>query len=178
MQEIDLIFQHYYRPLCLYATHYLHDIDEAEDVVQDCFVKLISRSIMPENIKAFLYTSVRNACIDRLRRQSPIDTEISPSDLSGTISDDQAQESSFREAELWTAIELLPERCREIFLMSKRDGMTYREIAEELNLSEKTVEHQISKALKTLRGKKDDFLADFFLYFTFHPWGYSVILAL
>lgn len=61
MQEIDLIFQHYYRPLCLYATHYLHDIDEAEDVVQDCFVKLISKNIMPENIKAFLYTSVRNA---------------------------------------------------------------------------------------------------------------------
>lgn len=56
MQEIDLIFQQYYRPLCLYATHYLHDIDEAEDVVQDCFVKLISRNIMPENIKAFLYT--------------------------------------------------------------------------------------------------------------------------
>ena len=178
MQEIDLIFQHYYRPLCLYATHYLHDIDEAEDVVQDCFVKLISRNIMPENIKAFLYTSVRNACIDRLRRQSPIDTEISPSDLSGTISDNQAQESSFQEAELWTAIELLPERCREIFLMSKRDGMTYREIAEELNLSEKTVEHQISKALKTLRGKKDEFSCRFFLYFTFHPWGYSVILAL
>ena len=105
MQEIDLIFQQYYRPLCLYATHYLHNIDEAEDVVQDCFVKLISRNIMPENIKAFLYTSVRNACIDRLRRQSPIDTEISPSDLSGTISDNQAQESSFQEAELWTAIE-------------------------------------------------------------------------
>ena len=118
-----------------------------------------------------VYTSVRNAWIDRLRRQSPIDTEISPSDLSGTISDDQAQESSFREAELWTAIELLPERCREIFLMSKRDGMTYREIAEELNLSEKTVEHQISKALKTLRGKKDDFLADFFYILPFIHGG-------
>lgn len=165
MQEIDLIFQQYYRPLCLYATHYLHDIDEAEDVVQDCFVKLISRNIMPENIKAFLYTSVRNASIDRLRRQSPIDTEISPTDLCVVISDDQAQESSFREAKLWTAIELLPERCREIFLMSKRDGMTYREIAEELNLSEKTVEYQISKALKTLRGKKDDFLADFSIFY-------------
>lgn len=150
MQEIDLIFQQYYRPLCLYATHYLHDIDEAEDVVQDCFVKLISRSIMPENIKAFLYTSVRNASIDRLRRQSPIDTEISPTDLCVVISDDQAQESSFREAKLWTAIELLPERCREIFLMSKRDGMTYREIAEELNLSEKTVEHQPFQGFKDL----------------------------
>ena len=153
MQEIDLIFQQYYRPLCLYATHYLHDIDEAEDVVQDCFVKLISRNIMPENIKAFLYISVRNACIDLLRCQSPIDTEISPTDLCVVISDDQAQESSFREAKLWTAIELLPERCREIFLMSKRDGMTYREIAEELNLSEKTVEHQISKALKTFQAE-------------------------
>lgn len=77
--------------------------------------------------------------------------------MSGIISDEQAVDSSSREAELWTAIEQLPERCREIFLMSKRDSMTYREIAEELCLSEKTVEHQISKALKTLRGKKGDF---------------------
>ena len=171
MQEIDLIFQQYYRPLCLYATHYLHDIDEAEDVVQDCFVKLISRSIMPENIKAFLYTSVRNACIDRMRRQSPIDTEISPSDLSGTISDDQAQESSFREAELWTAIELLPERCREIFLMSKRDGMTYREIAEELNLSEKTVEHQTATANNCGKCSTAGSLADFFYILPFIHGG-------
>ena len=151
MQEIDLIFQQYYRPLCLYATHYLHDIDEAEDVVQDCFVKLISRSIMPENIKAFLYTSVRNASIDRLRRQSPIDTEISPTDLCVVISDDQAQESSFREAKLWTAIELLPERCREIFLMSKRDGMTYREIAARCGIGEKAVERHIHLTLKFLK---------------------------
>ena len=171
MQEIDFGFQQYDRPLCLDGTHYLHDVDGAEDVVQDCFVKLISRSIMPENIKAFLYTSVRNACISRLRCQSPIDAEITPTDLCGVISDDQAQECSFREAELWTAIEQLPERCREIFLMSKRDGMTYREIAEELNLSEKIVEHQISKALKTLRGKKDDFLADFFYILPFIHGG-------
>lgn len=107
--------------------------------------------------KSFLYAAVRNACIDKLRRKNPIVQDISPSDLSGIISDEQAVDSSSREAELWTAIEQLPERCREIFLMSKRDGMTYREIAEELCLSEKTVEHQISKALKTLRGKKGDF---------------------
>ena len=122
---------------------------------------------MPENIKAFLYTSVRNACIDRLHRQSPIDTEISPSALRCPLSDTQAQESSFREAELWTAIELLPKRCREIFRMSKHDGMTYREMAEELNLSEKNMEHPISKALKTFRGQKADFLADFFYILPF-----------
>lgn len=170
MKEIDLVFQQYYRPLCLYALHYLHDLDEAEDVVQDCFVRLLeaekrdanssvsSLSMSnPQNLKSFLYASVRNACIDKLRRKNPIVQDISPSDLSGVISDEQAVDSSSREAELWTAIEQLPERCREIFLMSKRDGMTYREIAEELCLSEKTVEHQISKALKTLRGKKGDF---------------------
>ena len=172
---MDLVFQQYYRPLCLYALHYLHDLDEAEDVVQDCFVRLLeaekrdanssvsSLSLLnPQNLKSFLYAAVRNACIDKLRRKNPIVQNISPSDLSGVISDEQAVDSSSREAELWTAIELLPERCREIFLMSKRDGMTYREIAEELCLSEKTVEHQISKALKTLRGKKEDF---FFLSF-------------
>lgn len=165
-----MVFQQYYRPLCLYALHYLHDLDEAEDVVQDCFVRLLeaekrdanssvsSLSMSnPQNLKSFLYAAVRNACIDKLRRKNPIVQDISPSDLSGIISDEQAVDSSSREAELWTAIEQLPERCREIFLMSKRDGMTYREIAEELCLSEKTVEHQISKALKTLRGKKGDF---------------------
>ena len=148
MQEIDLIFQHYYRPLCLYATHYLHDIDEAEDVVQDCFVKLISRSIMPENIKAFLYTSVRNACIDRLRRQSPIDTEISPSDLSGTISDNQAR---------WHD---LSGDCRGTGPVGKDRGASD------------------FQGFKDLARQERGFSCRFFLYFTFHPWGYSVILAL
>ena len=64
--------------------------------------------------------------------------------------------------------------------MSKRDGMTYREIAEELDLSEKTVEHQISKALKTLRGKKEDFLADFFYIYLSSMGGFcnSCVIAI
>ena len=169
MQEIDMVFQQYYRPLCLYALHYLHDLDEAEDVVQDCFVRLlesdkyerlcllsVASQSLTNQLKSFLYASVRNACIDRLRCKNPILQDVSPSDLQGLITDEQAVDSSSREAELWTAIEQLPNRCREIFLMSKRDGMTYREIAEELGLSEKTVEHQISKALKILRGRKEE----------------------
>ncbi len=157
MQEFEELFLRYYRPLCLYATHYLHDIEESEDVVQDCFVRMLSSSsFQPTHPQAFLYLTVRNACIDRLRRKIPIDQTISPSDLTGVISDEDAQERSYQEAELWTAIEQLPERCREIFLMSKRDGMTYGEIAEELTLSVKTVEHQVSKALKILRNKRGD----------------------
>ena len=163
---IDALFKQYYRPLCLYAAHYLNgDIVTSEDIVQDCFVKLwqhddtdkhnISDKRNITEKRAFLYTAVRNACIDTLRCQHPEMTTIDPSDLEGIISDKEAVDRSEREAKVWEIINDLPDRCREVFLMSKRDGMTYNEIAEELGISVKTVEHQISKALKKLRNDKD-----------------------
>lgn len=155
MTNIDLTFRYYYRQLCLYALHYLKDIDTAEDIVQECFIKLLSYET--QNTKAFLFTAVRNACIDHLRKQSPIDIDIQPQDLEGFISDDEAQERSLHEAELWTAVDNLPPQCREILIMSKRDGLTYKQIATELGISEKTVEHQISKALKVLRSEIEGF---------------------
>ena len=155
--DIDTIFKTYYRPLCLYALHYLPGhLEQAEDIVQDGFLKLWKAQ--PQNPKAFLYTAVRNACIDSIRKSKTVTMEILPQDLDGDITDSEAQERSYREAELWTAIDHLPERCRQIFLMSKRYGMTYREIAAELNLSERTVEHQVSKALKRLKAHRQDLL--------------------
>lgn len=154
--DIDIIFKTHYRPLCLYAMHYLAgDVELAEDIVQDCFVKVWQRR--PEHAKPFLYTAVRNACIDHIRRNKVEIRDIQPQDMEGYITDTEAQERSQREAALWTAIDSLPERCRQIFLMSKRDDMTYREIAAELSLSEKTVEHQISKAIKRLKARHQDF---------------------
>ena len=135
--DIEQLFLLYYRPLCLYALRYVDDIDRAEDIGQDCFAPL-------------LFRIVHNRCIDELRRyqpQVPIPTDMAEDDV----------ESSFVAARLWTAIDTLPDRCREVFLMAKRDGMTYREIAEELGISERTVEHQVSKALRILRGKSQDF---------------------
>ena len=159
MHDIDLLFQYYYRPLCLYATHYLQDMEAAKDTVQDCFVRLIEQNReekASDNIKAYLYASVRNACLNELRKTNPIDTNLSPYDLEGVISDEEAIDRSFHEADLWTAIDNLPARCRQIFLMSKRDNMKYKEIAQQLAISEKTVEHQISKAFKILRKKEGD----------------------
>lgn len=154
--NIDHTFRCYYRPLCLYALHYIKEVETVEDIVQDCFVRLMENQSVT-NEKAWLYTTVRHACIDRLRMENPFTTDIKPTDMEGALSDDEAMERSLHEAELWTAIDSLPRRCREVFLMSKRDGKRYREIAEELGISEKTVQHQISKALKTLRGKVSDF---------------------
>ena len=159
----ELLFRYYYRPLCLYALHYIGDTDTVEDIVQDCFVRLIEHQ-EAGNPKAWLYTAVRNACIDRIRRDNPLIANVEPCDLEGTITDEEAAERSLHEAELWTAIDSLPEKCREIFLLSKRDGKKYREIAELLSISEKTVEHQISKALRILRGKAEDFFY-FFINF-------------
>ena len=161
--NVDILFRNYYRPLCIYALHYLRDVEQAEDVVQDCFVRLMEAGGDPQNARAWLYTVVRNRCIDLLRRRNPLLVNIQPEDLDGLISDEEAQERSFREARLWEAIDELPARCREIFLLAKRDGLTYREIAQRLDLSEKTVEHQVSKALKRLRGQQSSFFILFFL---------------
>lgn len=150
----DTLFKRYYRPLCLYAAHYFKgDIVVSEDIVQDCFVKLWQQEGKRDisDKRAFLYTAVRNACIDSLRRRHPEMTRIDPSDLEGVISDEEAVDRSEQEAKVWESINGLPDRCREVFLMAKRDGMTYKEIAEALNISVKTVEHQISKAMKKVR---------------------------
>ena len=155
MLSIETAFQKYYRPLCLYAMHYLcGDVDAAEDVVQDCFVRLWQHEA--NNGKAFLYTAVRNACIDRLRRNDPLCHEIEPQDLDGTITDEEAQDRSVLEARLWKAIDSLPHRQREALLLCKRDGLSYREAAKKMGISEKTVEHLLSNAMKALRGHRAD----------------------
>ena len=153
MMNTDLLFRHYYRPLCLYALHYIKDVEQVEDVVQDCFVRLMEQEADPQNARAWLYTAVHNRCIDQLRRHDPLLTDIQPEDLDGIISDEEAQERSQREARLWALIDELPPRQREILLLAKRDGLTYSAIAQRLGISEKTVEHQLSRAMKKLRGQ-------------------------
>jgi RNA polymerase sigma-70 factor (ECF subfamily) len=95
--------------------------------------------------------AVRNRCLDHLRRKGVQTESLKPHDTYGIIEEDDAEQRSAIEARLWTAIDSLPEKCRQIFLMSKRDGLKYEEIAEELGLSVNTVRNQISKALNTLK---------------------------
>lgn len=148
------IFLLYYRPLCLFAIHYLENIDNAEDVVQDCFTDIWARKDSVgniENLKSYLFTMVRNRCIDKLRENVDIDTNIQPSDLEDIISDAECEDLSFDEARLWTILDTLPVKCREVFLFAKRDGMRYEEIAEKMNISVNTVRNQMNKALKKLK---------------------------
>lgn len=162
---MEELFRYNYRPLCLYALHYLGDSDMAEDVVQECFATLwekLEAGLAVANRRAYLYMTVRNRCLDQLRRKGMQTESLKPYDTYGIIDDDDAQERSQIEARLWTAIDSLPEKCREVFLMSKRDGLKYEEIAIELGISENTVRNQISKALKVL---KDGAIKIFMFFF-------------
>lgn len=100
---------------------------------------------------AFLFRSVRNRSIDFLRSGENAGCKLSPEDCDSDISDDEAVQRSGVEAALWTAIDRLPDKRRMILLMSKRDRMSYQEIARELGISVFTVRNQISRALSELR---------------------------
>lgn len=152
--DFESLFSYNYRSLCIYALHYLSDVDAAEDVVQECFATLwekLQQGTEIANRKSYLYTAVRNRCLDQLRRKGVPTESLKPYDTYGIIDDDDAQERSQQEARMWTAIDSLPEKCREVFMLSKRDGLKYEEIAEELGLSINTVRNQISKALSVLK---------------------------
>jgi RNA polymerase sigma-70 factor (ECF subfamily) len=152
--NVDEIFRTYYRPLCLYALHYLRSVENAEDVVQDCITDFLERTgtgHRVSNVKSYLFMMVRNRSLDTIKEISGIDSSRSSDEFEDLIDESDYEEASFIEARMWTAIDSLPEKCREVFLLSKRDGLKYEEIAEELGISVNTVKNQVSKALKALK---------------------------
>lgn len=154
-------FKRLFRPLCMYSMHYVHDMDAAQDIVEDCFVSLLQKGL-PENADAASYirVAVRNRSIDYLRRNKSV--RIYPENTEGMLSDDDAFAGSCEESKIWEALERLPERQRQIFIMSRRDGLSHEEIAEELGISVRTVKNQISRALATFGRKKFTRILSFF----------------
>ncbi len=154
IKEFERYFNQYYTALGMYAMRFCGDADEAEDIVQETFSIVwdrFSERELPEHIKSYLYRVAHNITIDRLRQKNDKAALVSLEVADLTEVSEEAIDTSERDARLWIAIGKLPERCRQVFLMAKRDGFSHAEIAEELNISVKTVENQISKALKTLR---------------------------
>lgn len=162
-REFERWFKELYLPLGMYAMRIVGDAEEAEDVVEEAFMRVwqeVSGGKRVESFKAYMYRSVRNGCITcvRNRREMAGIEEIAEVD-------DEAVDTSVRDAKLWRAIDGLPEKCREVFLMSKRDGLSNEEIAEELGISIKTVKNQMTKAFSRLRDALDSGKKPFFLPF-------------
>ncbi|MCO6025987.1 RNA polymerase sigma-70 factor [Prevotella cerevisiae] len=163
MTDYKMLFDTLYDRLCLYATHYVSSIDIAEDVVMEVMTKayeLEQQGGQITNTESYFFQAVKNNCLNYLHKKNTVQINH---DIPDMVYDNEAdREELARESRLWTAVESLPQKCRLVFLMSKRDGMKYQEIAEELGLSVKTVEAQIGKAYKVLRGKATEIYVFFF----------------
>lgn len=145
-------FNRLYLPLCMYSLRILNNKEEAEDVVQQCFTtvwQLISNGQEIDNLKAYIYRAVRNKSLIRLQQLNSVAT-VSIDNFADSVSEEEI-DTSERDAKLWAAIDRLPDKCREIFLLSKRDGLSHKEIADMMGISVKTIENQMTKAFSRLR---------------------------
>lgn len=164
LHNIERLFKDNYDGLCMYSLHFVGDMNIAEDVVMDSFLKLSEKIRNGGKIlvpKQYLYQMVRNESIN-VTKQKNISVQIDESSETADDYDDISALSD-REARVWKAIDQLPPVQRKVLLMSKRDGMKHDDIAACLGISIKTVEAHLYKAYKALRGKaKEIYLMIFF----------------
>lgn len=166
---LDELFRRYYVDLCRTAVRFVMDETTAEDIVQEVFTKLwTKRDRLPadtQSVAAYLRRAVRNRSLNYLRdrKRMPVDDgELPELTADSALQPGRAMEAEETQLRITRAIDRLPERCRLVFVMSKVEHMSHREIAEGLDISVKTVENQMTRAYKFLR----EWLA-VFLYFTF-----------
>lgn len=161
----------HYKELCNYATSLARDDFKSEDIVQNVIVRLWQQreKLNPNiSIKNYLYKSVYNEFIDHYRKDLSISVlerkyiEVMDSFIEVKEEDETKRLISLVEKE----IEQLPNKCKETFLLSKKNGLTYKEIAEYKNVSVNTIEKQMVKAFSILRKKlKDKMISLLFILF-------------
>ena len=152
----EALFKQYYDPLCRFAASILSSSPEAEGMVQELFLHLWDKRAQLEissSLKSYLFRSTRNKCLNHLKHLKVRDKYLQEKLYVQPVSEEMKEESENLEAHIYQAIGGLPNRCREIFELSRFEGLKYREIADILGISPKTVEVQMGKALKILRKK-------------------------
>ena len=165
-QLFDDLFRQYSKPLFYYAAKFVED-EVAKDIVQDVFVKLWSDSsiIVNQSLNALLFTMVRNSCLQHLEKQKVRNKYAESAKL--MLREEELryfmeEKTSLIEQELEDklneVINTLPDRCRQVFLLSRFENKKNKEIAEELDISVKAVEKQITRALATIRTEMKDYL--------------------
>lgn len=163
-RAFERLFRTHYAPLCGYAYTFLRDDADGEEVVQTVFLTLWEKRDVLDitvSLKAYLYRAVHNHCLNRLKHLRIRDEHAGYVLATAEPGFDSATAQiigSELEARVEAAIAQLPAQCQLIFRMSRFEELRYQEIADQLNLSVKTVENQIGKALKLLRAELADYL--------------------
>ena len=169
-KAFELLFKAQYPILCGYARKYLDDFDQAEEIVQEMFFNFWQKREKVEintSLEAYLFRSVRNSCLNYLKHLK-IREQYKLANNQDIRQKEQEIHDSVVALELQERIEnvidQLPTERKKIFKMSRFEELKYKEIAEKLNISVKTVEAEMSKALKFLRQHLSDYLSLFIIF--------------
>ncbi|MDR2144956.1 MAG: RNA polymerase sigma-70 factor [Tannerella sp.] len=160
----SLLFKRYYRDLVLFGGTFLADKDTCEDIVQQVFLKVWEDRealVIKTSLKSYLLKSVQNACLDEIKHKNVVrehEEYVQYSHLQEYMDTENYILYSDLQRHLKEALEKIPPQYRESFEMNRFKGLKYREIAEKLNVSQRTVEERIGKAIELLRKYLKDFL--------------------
>jgi len=161
--SFEELFKTYFKPLTAFAFKFINDTDEAKNIVHDVFVKLWEKKDeidMSKSVKSYLYTSVNNRSLNYIRDHKKFNKNEgvleNQDDLNPNIEDELAGVDVQKRIDM--TLNHLNPKVKRIFEMSRYEGMKYKEIAEEMSLSVKTVETHMSAALKALRENLKEFL--------------------
>lgn len=165
----ELLFHYYYPGLVVYSSQFTADQEEAEEIVQEFFVRFWQKHqqlIASDSLKNYFFSSVRNSSLNFLKHKKIEEKYLK--ELVYLSSNHLVYEPdlfiiSELQEKIRSGIDSLPEQCRKIFIMNRIQGKKNEEIAAKLSISIRTVETQISKALKVLRIRLKDYVALLFL---------------
>jgi len=166
MVAFEQLFKKYYNELCGYAYQYFRDRDTVEDIVQDLFYKLWQKRERLEirsSFRAYLYRAVYNNTLQVLKEKNSLQTiDDQQGNYEVILSDEifETVESKEIHQIIEKTLEKMPERVRKIFELSRFEGLKYREIAEHLSISIKTVEANMGKALKIFRKSLKEYVVE------------------
>ena len=157
-KDFEQLFKEYYPSMVLYTKRFVEDLDTARDIAQQVFVNIYEkrdRLNISSSVKSYLFQAARNTALNYLEQKK--NQQKHKDILQETQAHSTEHESDIENSELskrlYEMIEELPPKCRQIFKMNRFEGKKNKEIAEELDISIRTVETQISKALRALREK-------------------------
>ncbi len=158
------LFDDYYERLCNYANSFLDDIDESEEVVQATFIALWEKRDKLDiqiSVKSYLYQAVHNQSLNKIKHDRVKQAHFEYITYQNNVEAHDGYQSMIEKElaeKIRLAIESLPQQCRLVFTLSRFENLSYADIATQLNLSVKTVENHIGKALRIMRTELSDYL--------------------
>lgn len=161
LQTFEEIFKENHAHCLAFATHYTGDAHEGEEIVQQVFLKLWEKRetiAITGQVRAYLFSAIRNTAISQWRKRSVRSEKETFFSTTQDMATPVQSEVRELEALYQQALLSLPERCREVFVLSRQQNLKYSEIAETMNISVKTVENQMGKALKILHQELKEYL--------------------